>query len=72
MNILLLLEKLNYYCSMNPTIYRPKVSFIRKDSMTKIEDVERVLVRALSDGTLYAEYYGEALPPIEVEIKFEK
>ena len=56
----------------NPTIYRPKVSFIRKDSMTKIEDVERVLVRALSDGTLYAEYYGEALPLIEVEIKFEK
>ena len=52
--------------------YRLKVVFINKKTMTKIEDVERVLVRALSDGTLYAEYYGEALPPIEVEIKFEK
>ena len=68
MNILLLLEKLNYYCSMNPTIYRPKVSFIRKDSMTKIEDVHSIIVRPTSDGELIATYYDEN-DDYEVEIK---
>ena len=49
-------------------VYRLKVVFINKETMTKIEDVHRVIVRPTSDGELIAIYYGKS-DDYEVEIK---
>ena len=49
-------------------VYRLKVVFINKKTMTKIEDVHRIIVRPTSDGELIAIYYDEN-DDYEVEIK---
>lgn len=49
-------------------IYRLKVVFINKESMTKIEDVHRIIVQATNDGKLIAIYY-DVNDDYEVEIK---
>ena len=49
-------------------VYRLKVVFIDKETMTKIEDVHRIIVRPTSDGELIATYYDEN-DDYEVEIK---
>jgi len=40
-------------------VYRLKVVFINKETMTKIEDVHRIIVRPTYDGELIATYYDE-------------
>lgn len=49
-------------------VYRPKVVFINKETMTKIEDVHRIIVRPTNDGELIATYY-DVNDNYEVEIK---
>ena len=49
-------------------VKRLKVIFIRKETMTKIEDVHRIIVRPTSDGELIATYYDKS-DDYEVEIK---
>lgn len=49
-------------------VTRLKVVFINKDTMTKIEDVHRIIVRPTSDGELEAIYYDKS-DDYEVEIK---
>ena len=49
-------------------VYRLKVVFINKETMTKIEDVHRVVVQATNDGELIATYY-DVDNDYEVEIK---
>jgi hypothetical protein len=49
-------------------VKRLKVIFIRKDTMTKIENVHRIIVRPTSDGELEAIYY-DVNDDYEVEIK---
>lgn len=51
-------------------IKRLKVTFIDKETMGKVEDVNHVLVRALQSGELMAVLYSE-VGPKEVEIKIE-
>ena len=50
-------------------VYRLKVVFIDKETMTKIEDVHRIIVRPTSDGELIATYYAANGWNYEVEIK---
>ena len=50
-------------------IYRLKVIFINKETMTKIEDVHRIIVRPTNDGELIATYYDANGWNYEVEIK---
>ena len=50
-------------------VYRLKVVFINKETMTKIEDVHRIIVRPTSDGELIATYYAVNGRNYEVEIK---
>lgn len=52
-------------------IKRLKVTFINKETMTKIEDVHRVIVQATNDGELIAIYY-DVNDDYEVEIKVIK
>ena len=49
-------------------IKRLKVVFINKETMTRIEDVHRIIVRPTYDGELIAIYYGKS-DDYEVEIK---
>ena len=49
-------------------IYRLKVVFINKETMTKIEDTHRIIVRPTNDGELIATYYDKS-DDYEVEIK---
>ena len=49
-------------------IYRLKVEFINKETMTKIEDLCKVIVQVTNDGELIATYYAEN-DDYEVEIK---
>ena len=49
-------------------VYRLKVVFINKETMTRIEDVHRIIVRPTSDGELIATYY-DVDNDYEVEIK---
>ena len=49
-------------------IYRLKVIFINKETMTKIEDIHRIIVQATNDGELIAIYY-DVNDDYEVEIK---
>ena len=49
-------------------VYRLKVTFINKETMAKIEDVHRIIVRPANDGELIATYYDEN-DDYEVEIK---
>ena len=49
-------------------VYRLKVVFINKETMTKIEDVHRIIVQATNGGELIATYYDEN-DDYEVEIK---
>ena len=49
-------------------VYRLKVVFINKETMTKIEDVHRIIVQATNGGELIATYYDENYD-YEVEIK---
>ena len=49
-------------------VKRLKVVFINKETMTKIEDVHRIIVRSTSDGELMATYY-DVYDNYEVEIK---
>ena len=49
-------------------VYRLKVIFINKETMTKIEDVHRIIVRPTSGGELIATYY-DVDDDYEVEIK---
>ena len=50
-------------------VYRLKVVFINKETMTKIEDVHRIIVRPTYDGELIATYYDANGWNYEVEIK---
>ena len=52
-------------------VYRLKVIFINKETMTKIEDIHRIIVRPTSDGELIAIYY-DVNDDYEVEIKVIK
>ena len=52
-------------------VHRLKVVFIDKETMTKIEDVHRIIVRPMPDGELIATYYDEN-DNYEVEIKVVK
>lgn len=49
-------------------VTRLKVVFINKETMTKIEDVHRIIVRPMQDGELIATYY-DVNDNYEVEIK---
>ena len=49
-------------------VYRLKVTFINKETMTKIKDVHRIIVQATNGGELIATYYDEN-DDYEVEIK---
>ena len=49
-------------------VTRLKVAFVDKETMTKIEDVHRIIVRPTYDGELIATYYAEN-DNYEVEIK---
>ena len=49
-------------------VYRLKVVFINKETMTKIDDVHRIIVSPMPDGELIATYYDEN-DDYEVEIK---
>ena len=49
-------------------VRRLKVVFINKETMTKIEDVHRIIVRPTSNGELIAIYY-DVNDDYEVEIK---
>ena len=49
-------------------VKRLKVVFINKETMTKIEDTHRIIVRPTSDGELEAIYY-DVDDDYEVEIK---
>ena len=49
-------------------VYRLKVVFINKETMTKIEDVHKIVVRPTNDGELIAIYY-DVNDDYEVEIK---
>ena len=49
-------------------VKRLKVVFINKETMIKIEDVHRIIVRPANDGELIATYYDEN-DDYEVEIK---
>ena len=49
-------------------VKRLKVVFINKETMTKIEDVHRIIVRPTYDGELIATYY-DVDDDYEVEIK---
>ena len=50
-------------------VYRLKIVFINKETMTKIEDVHRIIVSPTSDGELIATYYAVNGRNYEVEIK---
>ena len=49
-------------------VKRLKVVFINKETMTKIDDVHRIIVRAMKNGELIATYY-DVDNDYEVEIK---
>ena len=49
-------------------IYRLKVEFINKETMTKIEDFCKVIVQVTNDGELIATYYDKD-DDYEIEIK---
>lgn len=49
-------------------VYRLKVVFINKETMTKIKDVHRIIVQATNDGELIATYY-DVHDDYEVKIK---
>jgi hypothetical protein len=49
-------------------VTRLKVAFVDKETMTKIEDVHRIIVQATNDGELIAIYY-DVNDDYEVEIK---
>lgn len=50
-------------------VKRLKVVFINKETMTKIENVHRIIVRPTYDGGLIATYYDANGWNYEVEIK---
>lgn len=50
-------------------VKRLKVVFINKETMTKIENVHRIIVRPTYDGELIATYYDANGWNYEVEIK---
>ena len=50
-------------------VKRLKVVFIDKETMTKIEDVHRIIVSPMPDGELIATYYAANGWNYEVEIK---
>ena len=49
-------------------VKRLKVVFINKETMTKIDDVHRIIVSPMPDGELIATYYN-VYNDYEVEIK---